>query len=40
MGTDPSARKDARIIEVEIRIDDAEAVATLTNLQVEILIEN
>lgn len=40
MGTDPAARKDARIIEVEIRIDDAEAVESLTNLQVEILIEN
>jgi HlyD family secretion protein len=40
MGTDPAARKDARIIEVEIRIDDSEAVSNLTNLQVEILIEN
>lgn len=40
MGTDPSARKDARIIEVEIRIDNAQAVENLTNLQVEILIES
>jgi HlyD family secretion protein len=38
MGTDPAARKDARIIEVEIKLDDSEAVANLTNLQVEILI--
>ena len=36
--TDPAARKDARIIEVEIRLDNSEAVADLTNLQVEIII--
>lgn len=40
MDTDPAARKDARIIEVEIRIDESETVAELTNLQVEILIES
>lgn len=40
MGTDPSARKDARIIEVEIRIENSQAVESLTNLQVEILIES
>jgi HlyD family secretion protein len=39
-GTDPAARKDARIIEVEIKINDSAAVATLVNLQVEILIES
>ena len=38
IGTDPAARKDARIIEVEIRLDDSEAAANLTNLQVEIVI--
>lgn len=38
IGTDPAARKDARIIEVEIRLDDSEAAAGLTNLQVEIVI--
>ena len=38
IGTDPAARKDARIIEVEIRLDDSEAAASLTNLQVEIVI--
>ena len=37
-GTDPAARKDARIIEVEIRLDDSGAAADLTNLQVEIVI--
>ena len=40
MGTDPAARKDARVVEVEIRIDSAEMVDSLTNLQVEILIES
>ena len=38
IGTDPAARKDARIIEVEIRLDDSETAAALTNLQVEIVI--
>lgn len=38
MGTDPAARKDARIIEVEILLDDSAAAAALTQLQVEILI--
>ena len=38
IGTDPAARKDARIIEVEIRLDDSEAAENLTNLQVEIVI--
>jgi len=39
IGTDPAARKDARIIEVEILLDDPEPAATLTNLQVEVVIE-
>jgi HlyD family secretion protein len=38
IGTDPAARKDARIIEVEIRLDDSSLAAGLTNLQVEIVI--
>jgi HlyD family secretion protein len=38
IGTDPAARKDARIIEVEIRLDDSEVTAGLTNLQVEVVI--
>ncbi|MBT8049179.1 MAG: HlyD family efflux transporter periplasmic adaptor subunit [Xanthomonadales bacterium] len=38
IGTDPAARKDARIIEVVIELDDPEPVAGLTNLQVEVVI--
>ena len=38
LGTDPAARKDGRIVEVEIRLADAAAAAALTNLQVEIQI--
>ena len=38
IGTDPAARKDARIIEVFILLDDPEPVAGLTNLQVDVLI--
>jgi HlyD family secretion protein len=38
IGDDPAARKDARIVEVEIRLDGAQSAANLTNLQVEIEI--
>ena len=38
IGTDPAARKDARIIEVEVLLDNAQAVQRLTNLQVEVII--
>ena len=38
LGTDPAARKDARVVEVEIRLDESELVGGLTNLQVEIQI--
>lgn len=38
IGDDPAARKDARIVEVEIRLDDPRPAANLTNLQVEIEI--
>jgi len=38
IGDDPAARKDARIVEVEIRLDDSKAAANLTNLQVEVEI--
>lgn len=38
IGTDPAARKDARIIEVEILLENAESVASLTNLQVDVVI--
>ena len=38
IGTDPAARKDARIVEVVIRLDDSKAAEGLTNLQVDVLI--
>jgi len=38
IGTDPASRKDARIVEVEVLLDHPDAVDTLTNLQVEVLI--
>lgn len=38
LGTDPAARKDARIIEVEILLDDAGPASMLTNLQVDVVI--
>jgi HlyD family secretion protein len=38
-GTDPAAAKDARIIEVEILLDDSESASALTHLQVEIIID-
>jgi HlyD family secretion protein len=37
IGTDPAARKDARIVEVEILLDNSEAAADLTNLQVDVV---
>jgi HlyD family secretion protein len=39
LGTDPAARKDARVVEVEIRLDESRKAAALTNLQVEIEVE-
>jgi HlyD family secretion protein len=39
IGTDPAARKDARIVEVTVLLDDAAAAAGLTNLQVDVVIE-
>jgi HlyD family secretion protein len=39
IGTDPAARKDARIVEVEILLDDAAPAAGLTNLQVDVVIQ-
>jgi len=38
LSTDPAARTDARVVEVEIRLEDSEPVKALTNLQVEIAI--
>jgi len=39
IGTDPAARKDARIVEVAILLDDSGPVAGLTNLQVDVVIQ-
>ena len=39
IGTDPAARKDARIVEVPILLDDSGPVAGLTNLQVDVVIQ-
>jgi len=38
IGDDPAARKDARIVEVEVKLDDTRAAANFTNLQVEVEI--
>jgi HlyD family secretion protein len=39
IGTDPAARKDARIIEVTISLDDSTPAAGLTNLQVDVVFQ-
>jgi HlyD family secretion protein len=39
VGTDPAARKDARIVEVAILLDDSGPAAGLTNLQVDVIIQ-
>jgi HlyD family secretion protein len=39
IGTDPAARKDARIIEVPILLDDSGPAEGLTNLQVDVVIQ-
>ncbi len=38
LGTDPAAKTDARVVEVEIRLDDSALASGLTNLQVEVEI--
>lgn len=38
LGTDPIAKTDARVVEVFILLDDSDAVARLTNMQVEVEI--
>ena len=38
LGTDPAARKDARVVEVEIRLEDFDGAAGMTNLQVNVEI--
>ncbi len=39
LGTDPAAKTDARVVEVEIRLDESKGVEGLTNLQVEVEFE-
>ncbi|MED5262802.1 MAG: efflux RND transporter periplasmic adaptor subunit [Myxococcota bacterium] len=39
LSTDPAARTDARVVEVEIRLDESQAVSGLTNLQVTVQIQ-
>jgi len=39
LGTDPVAKTDARVVEVEVRLDDSSAVANLTNMQVTVAID-
>lgn len=40
IGTDPAARKDARIVEVLIELDDSVPAAGLSNLQVDVVIHS
>jgi len=39
LGTDPAAQRDARVVEVEIRLDDGAVAAELTGLQVQVVID-
>lgn len=39
LGTDPVARTDARVVEVEIKLDESATAAGMTNLQVEIAFD-
>ena len=39
LSTDPVADADARVVEVDIRLDDPALVAALTNLRVEVVFE-
>ena len=39
LATDPAARTDSRVVEVEIRLDDSVRAAGLTNLEVDVEIE-
>lgn len=40
LNTDPAAATDARVVEVKIRLRDSYKVASLTNLQVDVLIHS
>ena len=39
IGTDPAARKDARIVEVDVLLDESDSAAGLTNLQVDVVFD-
>ena len=39
LSTDPAARTDARVVEVEIALDDSRPAAAFTNLQVDVAFE-
>jgi len=39
LATDPVGRTDARVIEVDVALDDSSIASGLTNLQVEVLFE-
>jgi len=39
LDTDPAARTDARVVEVEIKLDESSRGAALSNLQVEVAIQ-
>src|SRR5262249_30831279 len=39
LGTDPVADADARVVEVEVRLDDPAPAAGLTNLRVDVVFE-
>ena len=38
IGTDPTRQSDARVVEVEVRLDDGTSAALLTDLEVEVVI--
>ena len=38
LSVDPAAKTDARVVEVEIQLDDPTQVAGLTNLEVDVAI--
>lgn len=39
IATDPAARRDARVVEVEVRLDAPELAEDLTNLQVDVVFD-
>jgi HlyD family secretion protein len=39
LGTDPVAKTDARVVEVEVRLDDSTSVRNVTNMQVMVSID-